>query len=391
MTHLLLLIIYLAFISLGLPDGLLGAAWPTMHLEISAPLSYAGYLNTLISIFTIVSSLLCDRITRKIGTGRFTAISVSLTAVALWGFSMSDSYWRLLLWAIPYGLGAGGVDASLNNYVAIHYASRHMSWLHCMWGLGATIGPWIMSWALTGGQGWQQGYSTVALIQVALTAALVFSLPLWKPHPATQKAAEKPSRPLTIRETLAIPGAKALFITFFGYCGLETTAGLWASSYLIAHSGFSPTEAAALAGLFYTGITVGRGVSGFVTLKLNDTQMVRLGLGIIGGGLALMLLPLGKMGAQIGLVLVGLGCAPIYPCVVHSTPIRFGAERSQSIIGIQMACAYVGSCTMSPLFGIIANGVTPLLLPVFLCVMLALMVVMHERLARTTNTQAANI
>jgi len=385
MTHLLLMIIYLAFISLGLPDGLLGAAWPTMHLQINAPLSYAGYLNTLICVFTIVSSLLCDRITRRIGTGKFTAVSVTLTAAALWGFSMSDSYWQLLLWAIPYGLGAGGVDAALNNYVAIHYASRHMSWLHCMWGLGATVGPAIMSWALTGGLGWERGYAVVAVIQVLLTGALVFSLPLWKPHPAGENKEDKPSRPLTVRETLALPGAKALFITFFGYCGLESTAGLWASSYLIAHSGFTPTEAAALAGLFYTGITVGRGVSGFVTMKLNDTQMVRLGLSIIGVGLALMLLPLGKMGAQCGLVLVGLGCAPIYPCVVHGTPVRFGAERSQSIIGIQMACAYVGSCTMAPLFGIIANSITPVLLPVFLGVMLALMVMMHERLVRATG------
>jgi len=277
------------------------------------------------------------------------------------------------------------VDAALNNYVAIHYASRHMSWLHCMWGLGATVGPAIMSWALTGGLGWERGYAVVAVIQVLLTGALVFSLPLWKPHPAGENKEDKPSRPLTVRETLALPGAKALFITFFGYCGLESTAGLWASSYLIAHSGFTPTEAAALAGLFYTGITVGRGVSGFVTMKLNDTQMVRLGLSIIGVGLALMLLPLGKMGAQCGLVLVGLGCAPIYPCVVHGTPVRFGAERSQSIIGIQMASAYVGSCTMAPLFGIIANSITPVLLPVFLGVMLALMVMMHERLVRATG------
>ena len=363
MTHLLLLIIYLSFISLGLPDGLLGSAWPSMRLGFQ---------------------VLCDRITRRLGAGKLTAISTAMTALSLWGFSHCDSYWLMLVWAIPLGLGAGSVDAALNNYVALHYASRHMSWLHCMWGLGATVGPSIMSWSLTGGHGWPQGYQTVALIQGGLTVILFASLKIWRPHPAAEKEGGRASRSLTFGEILAIPGAKAVFITFFGYCALEVTVGLWASSYLVAHSGLPPEEAAGLAGLFYVGITVGRGLSGFVTMKLNDTQMVRLGLGIIAGGLGLMLLPLGQAGAMAGLVLVGLGSAPVYPCLVHSTPERFGAEQSQSIIGMQMAFAYLGNCTMPPLFGFVANYATPTLLPLFLLFILVAMAWMHERVVKVT-------
>lgn len=383
MIHLLLIIIYLAFISLGLPDSLLGSAWPSMYQEFSVPVSYAGGISIIISLGTIVSSLQSDRLTKKLGTGKVTALSVLLTACALFGFSTSHSYAALCLWAIPYGLGAGSVDASLNNYVALHYASRHMSWLHCMWGVGASLGPYMMGYALTGGHGWNMGYRYIAIIQMVLTAILFLSLPLWRKqlgHGASQKETKPEAKPLSLRRVFQIPGAKEVLIAFFCYCALEQTAGLWASSYLVLRWGLSAETAARFASLFFIGITAGRALSGFLTIKLNDTQMIRLGQCFILLGLALLLLPLGKATALIGLITVGLGCAPVYPSIIHSTPQHFGADKSQAMIGVQMAFAYIGNCIMPPVFGFIANHIGVSLFPVFLLGILALMVAMHERM-----------
>lgn len=382
MIHLLLAIIYLSFISLGLPDSLLGSAWPSMYGAFGVPVSYAGILSAIIAVGTVVSSLQSDRLTRALGTGKVTAISVAMTAIALFGFSVSPSFWMLCLWAVPYGLGAGSVDASLNNYVALHYASRHMSWLHCMWGVGASIGPYIMGYALTHAKGWHMGYRYIAFLQIALTIVLFFSLPLWKKRNSTEDAGQKEAKPLTLRQIAAIPGAKSVMITFFAYCALEQTAGLWASSYLVLHRGLSAETAAEFAALFYIGITVGRALSGFLTIKLNDVSMIRLGLSIILVGIAVLLLPLSGIAAPAGLVLIGLGCAPVYPCIIHSTPEHFGADKSQAIIGVQMACAYVGTCLMPPLFGLIANHIHVALFPVYLLLLLILMAAMHEALVR---------
>ncbi|MBO5199053.1 MAG: MFS transporter [Lachnospiraceae bacterium] len=381
MVHLLLAIIYLSFISLGLPDALLGSAWPSMYVEFEVPVSYAGIISMIIAIGTVISSLMSDRILRRLGTGKVTMISVAMTAIALLGFSVSNSFWMLCLWAIPYGLGAGSVDASLNNYVALHYSSRHMSWLHCMWGVGASIGPYIMGWALTGGQTWNMGYRYIGLIQISLTLILFFSLPLWKcQNTVGSSDSEVTPKALSLPEIVRIPGAKEVMVTFFCYCAIEQTAGLWASSYLVLHNGISSETAASFASLFYLGITVGRAISGFITAKLSDTQMIRLGLGIISIGILALLLPFGQTVSLIGLLLVGLGCAPVYPCIIHSTPDHFGAERSQSLIGVQMACAYVGICAMPPLFGLIANHISVALFPVYLALILAVMILMHERL-----------
>lgn len=383
MVHLLLVIIYLAFISLGLPDSLLGAAWPSMRLEFGVPLSWVGAVSMIIAAGTIVSSLLSDRLTRRLGTGRVTAISVGMTAAALFGFSISHSYWMLLLWAIPYGLGAGSVDAALNNYVALHYASRHMSWLHCFWGVGASVGPVIMGAAIAAGQGWNGGYRAIGLMQIVLTAILVFSLPLWKNRTGEAgKPEEKAGRALSLREIVAIPGAKAIMTSFFCYCAVEQTAGLWASSYLVLRWGVTAEHAATLAGLFFIGITAGRAVSGFVTFKLNDAQMVRLGQGLMLLGVAMLLLPIGKTVAMAGFVVIGVGCAPVYPSLIHATPGYFGADKSQAIIGVQMASAYLGTCLMPPLFGVLANALTVKLLPVYLLALLALMVATHESLGK---------
>lgn len=383
MIHLLLAIIYLAFISLGLPDALLGSAWPSMYKEFDVPVSYSGIIFMIIALGTIISSLQSDRLTRKLGTGKVTAISVLMTAVALLGFSVSHSYIALCLWAIPYGLGAGSVDASLNNYVALHYASRHMSWLHCMWGIGASLGPYIMGYILTGGQSWNMGYRCISIIQMVLTAILIFSLPLWKKKGddgAGNFGEGGGRKPLSLREIIKIPGAKEVMVAFFCYCAIEQTANLWASSYLVLYHGLSAQTAASFASMFFIGITVGRFLSGFLTMRFNDTQMIRLGQGVILAGIAALLLPLGEGLALAGLVLIGLGCAPIYPSIIHSTPANFGKERSQAMIGVQMASAYVGTCLMPPVFGLIANHISVALLPVYLLLVLLLMVIMHERM-----------
>ena len=385
MVHLLLAVIYLAFISLGLPDSLLGAAWPMMYPRFSVPVSFAGVISMTIALGTVVSSLLSDRLTRRLGTGLVTAVSVGMTAAALLGFSFSGSFWMLLLWAIPYGLGAGGVDASLNNYVALHYASRHMSWLHCMWGVGASLGPFIMGYAISGGQGWPMGYRYIAFLQIGLMAILLLSLPLWKRRPG-EAGEPGGGKALSLRQIVAVPGAKAVMITFFCYCAVEQTAGLWASSYLVLCKGVAEDTAARFASLFYLGITGGRAVSGFLTLKLRDEQMIRLGEGIILLGILAMLLPAGSVAALAGLVLIGLGCAPIYPCVIHSTPAHFGADRSQAVIGVQMASAYVGILLMPPLFGLVARHITVALLPGYLGIITLLMIGMHEALCRRTGT-----
>lgn len=386
MVHLLLAIIYLAFISLGLPDALLGAAWPSMYPQFDVPVSYAGIISMIIALGTVISSLQSDRLTKKLGTGKVTALSVLMTAMALFGFATSHSFGMLCLWAIPYGLGAGSVDASLNNYVALHYESRHMSWLHCMWGIGASAGPYIMGYALTAGWGWNSGYHIIAVLQIVLTAILLCSLPLWKQRPAEvlQDGKVQNIKALSVREVLQLAGAREILVCFFCYCALEQTTGLWASSYLTLHKGVSADTAASFASMFYLGITVGRALSGFLTMKLNDVQMIRLGEVIIGIGVLVMLLPFGQSLSLTGLILIGLGCAPVYPCVIHSTPAHFGADKSQAIIGIQMACAYVGTCLMPPVFGLIANHITVALLPVYLLIILVLMVIMHELLCKKT-------
>lgn len=383
MVHLLLAIIYLAFISLGLPDALLGAAWPIMYQEFKVPVSYAGIIFMIIAFGTVVSSLQSDRLTRRLGTGRVTAISVAMTAAALFGFSITHSFWGLCLWAVPYGLGAGSVDASLNNYVALHYESRHMSWLHCMWGVGVTIGPYLMGYALTGGAGWNAGYRYIAILQVILTAILVFSLPLWKSRKEScVKTSKSEDEPLPLKEIVKITGVKEVILCFFCYCALEQTTGLWASSYLTLYKGIAAETAAGFAGMFFIGITIGRALCGFITMKLNDIQMIRVGQAIIGLGIIAMLIPGTQAMVLAGLILIGLGCAPIYPCIIHSTPEHFGADRSQAVIGIQMASAYVGNCLMPPLFGLIANHISVALLPLYLLLLLVLMIIMYGRLIR---------
>lgn len=385
MVSLLLAVIYLAFISLGLPDSLLGSAWPVMHVELGAPLSAMGAVTMIISAGTICSSLLSDVLTRKFGTGAVTVVSVLLTAGAMLGFSFAGRFWVLCLLAVPYGLGAGGVDAALNNYVALHYKSRHMSWLHCFWGVGAIISPFIMGACLTGTQGWTGGYRIVSYIQIALTAVLFFSLPLWK-----KRTDSVSSKAVTLPQTLRLGGVAFVLIAFFAYCSLESTAMFWASSYLAEYRGVSAERAATFGSLFFWGITAGRFVCGFVSEKLGDRRLIRIGVVGILAGIVLIALPVRTdVCALIGFVAVGVGCAPVYPSIIHATPANFGAEHSQAVIGVEMASAYLGTTFMPPLFGLVAQYADIALLPLFLSVFLVVLFCMTELLNRSVKCAPA--
>ena len=387
MYGLLLAIIYLAFISLGLPDSLLGSAWPVMQGEMGVPVSFAGIVSTIISVGTIVSSLLSDRLTKKLGTGLVTAISVFMTAAALYGFGLSSSFWQLCLLAIPYGLGAGAVDAALNNYVALHYSSRHMSWLHCSWGIGASISPFIMGYALSGGLGWQSGYKIVGVLQIVLTAVLFLSLPLCQKQRDLSGGPDK-SAVLTLSEIVRIKGIKFQLAAFFSYIALENTTMLWASTYLVRARGIGVETGARYASLFFIGITVGRFISGLISNRVGDRNMIRLGIGIIFVGLVAVWLPVSSDWFGLnGLIIIGLGCAPIYPSIIHSTPANFGKDRSQAIIGVQMASAYLGATTMPLVFGFLANNFHLGLFPYFLFFFAVLLLLLTEKLNRVLGDE----
>lgn len=382
MVTLLLALIYLAFISLGLPDGLLGAAWPTIHTEMAVPESYMGIVSMIISGGTIVSSLFSDKITRRLGTGLVTALSVSLTAGALLGFALSKEFIWLCVFGVPYGLGAGAVDAALNNYVALHYSGRHMSWLHCFWGVGASIGPYVMGWALTTPYGWPLGYNAVFLLQIVLTAVLFFSLPMWKRRGnVTDTTHEDYEAPIGLRDAVKIRGVKAMLLAFFSYCALESTACLWASSFLVDHHGMDKPHAATFALLYFAGITLGRFLNGFVADKFGDKTMIRVGIAIQAAGLTLILIP-NVYTALMGLAVLGLGCAPVYPSIIHSTPTHFGRENSHAIVGIQMAFAYCGATFMPPVFGVLAQPIGMWFYPVFMGAFALLELAMTERVNR---------
>ena len=380
MIHILLFIIYLAFISLGLPDGLLGSAWPNMRADLNVPISYAGIITIIICIGTVISSLFSGFLNRKLKTGLIVAISVLLTATALLGFYFSHSFILLCIFAIPYGFGAGSIDAALNNYVAIHYKSKHMSWLHCMWGIGATVGPYAMSYVLTNNMPWNNGYLCIAIIQLVLTFIMFMSLPLWKKR--TNDNNEAIAKKLSFKDIISTKGFIILIICFFSYSALEQTTILWASSYLIAKNGISDSLASSLASLFFIGITSGRFISGFIAIKLKDRYMIRVGYTIIIIGIILLLFNSHISMAYIGLILIGLGCAPIYPSVIHSVPGYFGIDKSQSLIGILMAMSYTSTLFMPPFFGVLADLITQSILPIYLLIFLIILISTHELVVR---------
>lgn len=391
MTNLLLALIYLAFISLGLPDALLGSAWPAVYSDFQVPVSYAGFVSMIIALGTVTSSLLSDRIISRLGTGKMTVISGVLTALAILGFALAPNFWVLCAWSIPYGLGAGSVDVALNNYVALHFKSTHMNWLHCSWGIGATIGPYIMGMALSSGSNWQGGYWYVAWVQLAITAVLFLSLPLWKHHERAEittnsegsPGSNAPARPqpLKLSRVVRIKGVKEMMTCFFCYSVLEQTAALWAGTYLRLFKGMDAAAAAAFAGMLFLGVTLGRAVSGILAIRLRDQQLIRLGMLLAAAGIAILIIP-GSTGLAVcGLMAIGLGCSPIYPAMLHATPQIFGKDRSRAATGVQMASSYVAIFIMPPLFGLIAQYLSVGWLPLYLLLPLGVFALMQRRLA----------
>ena len=387
MVSLLLALVYVCFISLGLPDSLLGSAWPVLHAQLNVPVSFAGIISSIISINTILSSLFSDKLLRKFGAGRVIAVSVAMTALALLGFSLSTRFWMLVLWSIPYGLGAGAVDAILNNYVALHFKPQHMSWLHCMWGVGASVSPYIMSFSLIRLNSWNYGYLIVSILQAVLSFVIFISIPIWKreSNDRTNSGSKVEAEPLSFGEIFAIKGAFPCFLMFFSYCSMELTTSLWASTYFVEKWSFTPEAAAGYASMFYIGITLGRLVNGFLAMKLSDRFLIRTGAIVIAIGIAFLFIPLHSVLSLIGFIVIGLGCAPIYPCIIHMTPDVFGEDKSQAMIGVQMAFAYTGFLIMPPLFGVIAEQISVSLLPVYQLILLVLIFSMHELVIRNAR------
>ncbi len=376
MYSLLLAVIYLAFISLGLPDSLLGSAWPVMHLDLAVPTASMGIVSMIISGGTIVSSLFSDKVTKRFGTPRVTITSVLLTAIALLGFSVSSQFWMLLVFAVPYGLGAGAVDAALNNYVSHYYSSKHMSWLHSFWGVGAIISPFIMSNAIAN-TSWNNGYRNAAYIQLAIVIIIFLSIPLWKTNGVGE---EEETKSISNIEALKINGVIYIVLGFLAYCALEATTMHWASTYFVEAKNLTEGLAARLASLFYIGLTASRFLSGFITDRLGDRKMIQLGTGVIVLGLVALLIPLEDPTLSIiGFLIIGFGCGPIYPSIIHSAPSSFGKENSGVIIGLQMAFAYVGSTFAPPFYGLLGSLIGYGILPIFVLIFLAFMITMTER------------
>ena len=403
MFSLLLFIIYLSFISLGLPDAVLGAAWPIIHEEFGVPISFSGSIYMLISCCTILSSLKSESLRLRFGTGKITAFSVLLTAVAIFGFSISPSLFVMLFFAIPYGLGAGSVDAALNHYVAVHYSGRSMNWLHCMWGIGAALGPYILGFVLQRGESWRSGYLVLSMIQATLTIILFLSLGLWGKEEKKEKTEEKKT-PMSFRQILSITGAKECLVSFFLYCAIEQTLGLWSGSFMVYSLKIEAKLAASFVALFYFGITFGRFLAGILAAKWQDEALILGGCGILFLGLVLLFcsmvpsqevklfgMELRQLLVICALLLSGLGCAPIYPAIIHSTPRNFGAENTSALIGKQMAAAYIGSMSFPPFFGVLAKIFGTGLFPFFSTVLFFGMLFMYRNLLYKTRGKRGKI
>jgi fucose permease len=386
LSIILLIVIYISFISLGLPDSLLGSAWPSMYGGLNVPLHYAGYIAVIATAGTVVSAIFSERIIRRLGTGIVTAVSVLMTAIALIGISFSSAFILLCIWAIPLGLGAGSVDAALNNYVALHYKAKHMNWLHCFWGIGASMGPIIMSFFLVNQNSWNLGYRAIGIMQCCLVIILFLSLSLWgKNRSSMNHEEEKNSQGISFKDLFRLAGVKQVLVAFFCYCGIELTTGLWGSSFLVFVINIPPEKAAQWISLYYIGITFGRFVSGFFTLKLSNRHMIRLGQVLIACGIIALLLPFSNVLLLPGLFIIGLGCAPIYPSFIHETPRNFGADKSQALIGIQMASAYIGSMIMPPLFGQAASSFGFNIFPFFIGALLIVNILMVEMMYKSVG------
>ena len=371
----LLVIIYVSFISLGLPDSVLGSVWPQMQPDLHAGVALAGYISMTITAGTVVSSILSDRLVRRFGVGRVTAVSVLMTAAALLGFALSPGVPWLFAFAVPLGLGAGSVDVALNNFVALRYEARHMSWLHCFWGIGASTGPMIAAAALRAGGSWRTGYGLIAALQGALCIALFCALPLWRragDSAQVSAAAAQTEPPARLPRTR---GTLPLMLGFLFYCAMENTGGLWGATFIHDRYALAPSDAALTSTLYFSALTLGRIAAGFAASRWQDRRLIRIGLCISAAGLLLVLSAGQAELAMGGIFLMGFGFAPVYPAMLHATPTYFGPELSQRVMGLEMAFAYVGSTCFPPLFGALADRVGTGIYPGFLliCLLLAAM------------------
>lgn len=378
MVTFLLIIIYIAFIGLGIPDSLFGTAWPAIYAEFDLPISFASFVTVIISCGTIVSSMVSARVIGRFGTNLVSAVSTAMTAAALLGFSLSGSLWLLCLCAVPLGLGAGAIDTALNNYVAVHYSATHMSFLHCFYGIGVSVSPYILSLVISGKGGWRGGYRMAFALQLAIAVLLFATLPIWKKaHGAAQEQEEARIKSLTFGEIVRIPGVRTMWCLFLTSCAIECTCGGWGSTFLVEYKHMAAQEAARMVMYYYIGMTLGRFLSGVVAARLDSWQIIRLGQWILGAAIVILLLPLSPYVSAVGLFLVGLGNGPLFPNFNYLTPRNFGEEVSQSVMGTQMASAYVGIMLAPAVCGMLGQAfgmwVFPVYLLAFYLVMLAAM------------------
>ncbi len=389
-----LVLIYLAFISLGLPDSLLGSSWPLMYMDYGVPVGSAGFISIIISTGTIISSLFSHRVIRRFGTGKVTVVSVTFTAIALLGVYLSPSFLWLLACAVPLGIGAGAVDSGLNEFVAEHYEAKHMNWLHCSWGIGAMLGPILISALTQSDYSWRSGYKSISVIQFILVILLLFSLPMWRKFEKPGLESEKNdkqemSKDQGVFSPLKAKGAIFAMLTFFLYTSVENSMMLWGASYLVNIKDIRPESAAGWVSLFFLGITAGRALSGFISMKLSNEILIRIGGILLISGLFIMLLPLPTLFTMIGFIIVGLGLAPIFPCMLHQTPVYFNKENAQVAMGLQMAFAYSGTTLMPPLFGQIFARVSFRLMPYLLLFSAIGMFVCTTRLIKRSKKGSA--
>lgn len=371
----LLVIIYIAFISLGLPDSVLGAAWPVMHLDLGAGISQAGLISMTICACTIISSLMSQRLVARFKTHGVTTISIALTAIALFGFSRATALWNLILLAIPLGLGAGSIDAALNNYVALHFKAKHMSFLHCFWGVGTLFGPFLVSGLISNGGTWRNAYMIIAAVQAVIMVIVLFSAKKWKKENTDNKEAEKEEVKIyKTKELVRIKGVPFALLAFTLYCGFENTAMLWSASFMVYGKGFTAAEGASLAAMVFMGITAGRFINGFASSRFDDKTLILTGQIITVIATIALIFANSIILCFIGLFLMGMGFGPTYPCMIHQTVYYYDRKYSQGIIGLQMASAYVGSTLVPPLYGLIAGKTTQNLLPIWILALLIIQI-----------------
>ena len=376
-TIIFLIIIYFSFFCLGIPDSLLGSAWPSMHGSLGIPLYYAGYISMIMSMGRVISGLYSERVIRRFGTGIVISAGFSSLCAAVFGFSVSSSFLMLCICAVPFSLGAGFVDVALNNHVALNYKAKHMNWLHCFWGVGASTGPLIMSFYLINRNSWNMGYRTSGIILCCLSVILYMGTSLWEKNNSAKKNEEIKTQKISYREMLNIPGFKQNLIVFFCYVSIQVTVILWGSSYLVMEKDVTPERAARWISLFYIGLTLGRFISGIISIKLNNRQIIRLGLSIIACGVGVLLIPAEGF-VLPGFLITGLGCAPVFPCLLHETPKNFGNDKSQAVMGIQMACGCIGAVVNPPIFGKLAEYTGFFIFPAFIGLLLVMTIIMFE-------------